>query len=107
MTKCSFGRPLDVIACCFCDEEGLGAGAVFRRRRGWSRRLLRWGLGMLGEIEGAREKGREVPLLVRGLGFWMQPVMARPAVKMACGVGMYIVARVGGLFVEKLLYFCF
>jgi hypothetical protein len=33
---------------------------------------------------------REVPLLFRGLGFWMQPVMARPAVKIACGVGIYI-----------------
>jgi len=27
--------------------------------------------------------GVNVPLLVRGLGFCMQPVMARPAVKMA------------------------
>jgi hypothetical protein len=37
----------------------------------------------------------------------MQPVMARPAVKMDCGVGMYILTRVDRSFVYKLfLLFC-
>ena len=48
-----------------------------------------------GEVRGDRGgegNGGKVrlPLLVRGLGFWMQPVIARPAVKIAWGGGIYI-----------------
>lgn len=96
MRNCSLSRPLDVIACALCDEEGLGASNVSVVIEAFFDGVVENGTGgdfgcfiVLAEEKGI-VSGRE-----RGKGdvrLFKVPLRARPATMMLCaeGRGTYI-----------------
>jgi hypothetical protein len=100
MAQCSLGAPLDVVAGCFLDYEGLAAALVaivvdalfYREVHDGTRGDFGCCVLIVSQKVYIVEVGGYIRFMeVFGL---MQPVATRPAVRIACGDGIYILVLV-------------